>query len=320
MKHIFVLNPAAGTGKQTDLFEKRISELCAARALAYEIYKTKSEKDASRFVRERCLTNQGETLRFYACGGDGTIGEVVGGAVGFDCAEVAVVPMGTGNDFVRVLGKKEDFLDVEKQLDAEAVPCDVIRIGEDKYCINMMNIGFDGEVAARASRAKKFLPGKMAYICGVVGEFFKMSMAQFRCVMDGKDLGDKKVLLSLYANGGFCGGGFHAAPYAELNDGKMDVCFIRPVPRRVFLKLVGPYRKGTHMLTKEAEKYIEYYKCSDLKLTFDKPQRVCIDGEIEEFTSLHMAVLRDAVRVVLPRGTKPEYEECPPCPHVVTFS
>ena len=93
MKHIFVLNPAAGTGKQTDLFEKRISELCAARALAYEIYKTKSEKDASRFVRERCLTNQGETLRFYACGGDGTIGEVVGGAVGFDCAEVAVIPM-----------------------------------------------------------------------------------------------------------------------------------------------------------------------------------------------------------------------------------
>ncbi len=320
MKHIFILNPAAGSGKQADAFEKKILGLCLCRGLSYEIYRTKAVGDASRFVRERCLGEQNEQLRFYACGGDGTIGEVVGGAVGFEHAQVAVVPMGTGNDFVRVLGKKEDFLDVEKQVDADAAPCDVIRIGEDRYCINMVNIGFDGEVAARASRAKKYLPGKLAYICGVAGEFFKMSRAQFRCVMDGKDLGHRKVLLSLYANGGFCGGGFHAAPYAELHDGKMDVCFIHPVPRRVFLKLVGPYRKGTHMLTKEAEKYIDYYKCSDLKLEFDKPQRVCIDGEIEEYSSLHMVVLRDAVHVVLPAGTKPEFEECPPSPRVVTLS
>ena len=318
MKHIFVLNPAAGRGKDADAFEKRISELCLSRGLSYEVYKTKAVGDATVFVRERCLEEPDEPLRFYACGGDGTIGEVVGGAVGFEHAEVAVVPMGTGNDFVRVLGKKDDFLNIEKQIDATAKPCDVIRMGENKYCINMVNIGFDGEVAARAAHAKKYFPGKLAYICGVVGEFFKMSRAQFRLVMDGKDMGEKKVLLSLYANGGFCGGGFHAAPYAELHDGKMDVCFIRPVPRLVFLRLVGPYRKGTHMLKKDAQKYFEYYKCSDLRLEFNKRQRVCIDGEIEQLESLHMVVLRDAVRIVLPQDTKVEFEECPPSPHILT--
>ncbi len=314
MKHIFILNPAAGKGKDLDLFEEKIHAVAREKRISYEIYHTSAVGDACRFVRESCLGAE-EPLRFYACGGDGTVNEVVSGAVGFEVAEVAILPIGTGNDFVRILGTYEEFLDVAAQIDAEAAPCDVIR-WNDKYCINMMNIGFDGEVAARASRAKRYVPSKLAYICGVLGEFFKMTKASFSCVMDGKDMGKKSVLLSLYANGRFCGGGFHAAPYADLHDGLMDVCFIRPVGRLTLLRLIGSYKKGTHMLHKDAAKYFEYYKCSEVTLTFDNPQRVCIDGEIEECETLHMAVLREACRIVLPRGAASPYEKIPASSHV----
>jgi len=314
MKHIFILNPAAGKGRDLDRFEEKLHTVACEKGIAYEIYHTSGVGDACRFVRETCL-RVAEPLRFYACGGDGTVNEVVSGVVGAENAEVAILPIGTGNDFVRILGTYEAFLDVAAQIDAEAVPCDVIR-WNDKYCINMMNIGFDGEVAARAARAKRYVPAKLAYICGVIGEFFKMSSVRFRCVMDGEDLGEKQAQLSLYANGNFCGGGFRAAPYADLHDGLMDVCFICPVSRLTLIRLIGSYKKGTHMLHKDAAKYFEYHKCSEVTLTFDKPQRVCIDGEIEECESLHMTVLRGACRIVLPRGAVSPYEKIPASTHV----
>lgn len=315
MKHIFILNPAAGKGNKLGLFEEKLHAIAKAKELSYEIYHTNAVGDACRFVREYCLSEKEEALRFYACGGDGTINEVVSGAVGSPNAEVALLPIGTGNDFVRVLGKNDDFLNIEAQIDAKALPCDLIR-WNDKYCVNMMNIGFDGEVAARAARAKGRVPSKLAYIYGVLGEFFKMSKVKFRCVIDGEDMGEKQVQISLYANGSFCGGGFRAAPYADLHDGMMDVCFIRPVSRLTLLRLIGSYRKGTHLLNEKALKYFEYYKCSQVILEFDKPQRVCIDGEIEECESLHISTLRDAVRIVLPKGAVSPYEKIAESSHV----
>ncbi len=315
MRHIFILNPAAGKGNKLNLFEEKLHAIAKEKALSYEIYHTSGVGDASRFVKEACLADRETALRFYACGGDGTINEVVSGAVGFPNAEVAVVPIGTGNDFVRVLGNNEDFLDIAAQVDAKAVPFDLIR-WNDKYCVNMINIGFDGEVAARASEAKGRVPGKLAYIYGVLGEFFKMSTAKFRCVIDGVDMGERTVQLSLYAGGGFCGGGFHAAPYADLHDGKMDVCFISPVSRLTLLRVIGSYRKGTHLLDEKYLKYFEYYKCSELMLTFEKPQRICVDGEIEVCDSLHLSVLPDAVRIVVPEGATSPYAKIPESLHV----
>lgn len=317
MKHIFILNPAAGKSGKLGEIEQRIRDVATEKGIPFEICHTDEVGDSSQFVREYCLREPEESLRFYACGGDGTLGRVVNGAVGAANAEVAVVPIGTGNDFVRVLGKNEDFLDIAALIEAESKPFDVLRFN-DKYCVNMINIGFDGEVAARVSEGRGRVPSKLAYIFGVACEFFKMSKAKFHCVMDGVDMGERSVQLSLYAGGGFCGGGFHAAPYADLHDGLMDVCFVRPVSRLTLIRVIGSYRKGTYLLNEDNQKYFEYYKCSDVKLTFDKPQRICVDGEIEVYESLHLSVLPDAVRIVVPGGATSPYEQIPESPYVQT--
>ena len=315
MKHIFILNPAAGKGKKLHLFEEKLCAVATAKGVSYEIYHTDGVGDASRFVRERAESEKEEVLRFYACGGDGTVSEVVSGAVGCANAEVAIVPIGSGNDFVRVHGKNEDFLDIEAQIDAESHPCDVVR-WNDKYCINMINVGFDGDVAARAAEARGRVPAKLAYIYGVMVEFFRMNTAKFRLSIDGVDVGARQVQLSFYANGCFCGGGFRAAPYADLHDGLMDVCFVPPVSRLTLLRVIGSYRKGTHLLDEKFLKYFDYYKCSDIRLDFDKPQRVCVDGEIELCESLHISVIPDAVRIVLPKNAESPYTKIPESSHI----
>ena len=83
-----------------------------------------------------------ERLRFYACGGDGTLGEVVNGAAGQVNAEVGLIPIGTGNDFVRNFADAGDFFDIEAQVMGEARAIDLIKCN-DRYGINVVNVGFD---------------------------------------------------------------------------------------------------------------------------------------------------------------------------------
>ena len=105
-------------------------------------------------------------------------------------------------------------------------------------------------------------------------------------------------------NGGFCGGGFFAAPEAELYDGFLDFCFIRDIPRLRFLSLVGPYKKGTHLTLEDRDELFEYGKCREVELFFDEPKRICIDGEIEFSSHIHLQIEKQAIALVIPGYTE----------------
>ena len=309
MKHFFVINPSAGKGNKVETLIERIKTVCDGRGVEYTLHITSEIGDAERYTRKVCeeYKEGSETVRFYACGGDGTVNECVNGAVGFSFAEVAVVPIGTGNDFARNFGGSEPFLDIQALLDAHAEPIDLIKYN-NRYCINMINIGYDCAVVERTAKLKThpLIPSKLAYVFGLVGELVKKTGVTFRCRADGKDLGEHKLLLSLFANGGYCGGGFYSAPRAELCDGLMDLCFIQYISRLRFITLVGKYKKGTHLEMKHSERIFDYYKCREVELTFSAPQQICVDGELETCDSLRMSVEKNAIRFVIPGRTAPE--------------
>ena len=152
VRHFFVINPAAGKGKRVDELAAQIKSVCERREEKYEIYYTAGVGDAKKYVNNTCRLYEasGEILRFYACGGDGTINEVANGIVGFENAELAVIPIGTGNDFVRNFSWGEGFFDIDAQLDGETRKIDIMKYN-NRYAINVINIGFDCEVAAQAA-------------------------------------------------------------------------------------------------------------------------------------------------------------------------
>lgn len=302
MKHIFIINPFAGKGNRVERLQAHIQSVCEQRKLDYTIHITSEIGDAEGYIRSFCEDHRdaAEGLRFYACGGDGTINECVNGAVGFSFAEVAAIPIGTGNDFVRNFGGEEAFK-VEALLDAHAEPIDLIKYN-DRYCVNMINIGYDCAVVVRTAKLKTnpLVPSKLAYILGLIGELVKKTGVTFRCQADGEDLGTRRLLLSLFANGGYCGGGFYSAPRADLCDGLMDICFIRYISRLRFLSLVGRYKKGTHLELKRPERFFDYRKCQTVELEFSSTQQICVDGELESCDKLCMSMVRSAIRFVLP--------------------
>lgn len=305
MKHCFVVNPVAGKGKIASELTEKIKTECEARGLDYEIYLTRGVGDATDYVL-RMGAERTEPIRFYACGGDGTLGETARGIMSMEDREgvsLGLFPIGTGNDFARNFSEKQNFLDVQAQLDGEECAIDVLKINDDRYSINVTNIGFDCEVVCNTDRVKrkKFVPSKLAYIVGLVATLVRKPGVDLTISIDGGEPQKHHFLLTTFANGGFYGGGFHSNPLADPTDGQIDTLLVSDMTRRRFVALVGDYKKGTH-LSPKFEKILKHQKAHTVDMIFDEPTNVSVDGEVIRFEELHLSILSRAIRFLIPKG------------------
>lgn len=307
MKYCFILNPAAGKGRVSEQLEQTIQAICEEKNLNFEIYKTSGIGDATEYVKRTVALNELEQYRFYACGGDGTLCEVVNGVMALthtDRVAVGVIPSGTGNDFARNFTYKENLNDINAQIGAQEQRIDLLDCGI-MYAINMVNIGFDCEVVSKTADLKKkpWIPSKFAYVAGLICTLIRKPGMKASISTNGQAAVKHHYLLSTYANGAFCGGGFYSNPKGSLNDEMIDTLFVKNISRLKFLQLVKHYKKGTH-LTPKFEKIIHNEKLTSVDLTFDKDTNICIDGEVVSVRELHIKPLCQALRFLIPEGSK----------------
>jgi len=305
MKHYFITNPAAGKKNSCEILSGGIENACREKGVSFEIYKTTGVGDATDFVRRTCESNtEGEELRFFACGGDGTLCEVASGAVEYPFAAVGLIPKGTGNDFVRNFSNNESFFDFKAQLDATEVSLDILKCN-DMYAVNMVNIGFDCEVVKKMMKIKRspLVPSKLAYIFGLLLTFIKKPGVNTSISINGGEEVEKSLLLTTVANGCFCGGGFHSNPLALLTDGKINTLFVDNVKRLRFLSLVPSYKSGTHLVPKNDD-ILSSGTFDSIDFTFDGTQSISIDGEVREVEKkLHIEAIRGGLRFLVPLGS-----------------
>ena len=107
MKHVFIINPAAGKYDHTEEYSGRIAAACASRGLDYEICVSEEPGGCRDLARE--AASRGGEVRIYACGGDGTLNGVVNGVVGFDNVAVTHFPGGSGNDTIKIFSDPAAF-------------------------------------------------------------------------------------------------------------------------------------------------------------------------------------------------------------------
>ncbi len=293
----FILNPNSGKRKKQRLMEDSIKLACRKRHLDYHIYYTTCPGDATEYVRSmvNCYKDR---QRFVCIGGDGTINEIVNSAPCNPNVEFGVIPQGSGNDFVKNFGSVDEFYDIDAQLDGKSVSLDLIKCNDD-YCVNMVNIGFDCAVAKEAQKLK-FISPRMSYVLGVIKVLFRRIGTKMKITFDDGNVIQDNLTLTAIGNGKYCGGGFMAAPKAELDDGLFDVCVIKKISRRRFISLVGAYKRGLHVGNEKAEKYISYHRCPHLKMEFKAPVPICIDGEIKGAKTVELTVIRNAFNFVIP--------------------
>lgn len=272
------------------------------------IYHTKSPGDGERFVKEYCQKNGG--ARFIACGGDGTLSEVVNGVIGCTTAEVGVIPLGTGNDFCRNF-EDCDFHNIALQMTGSSQFCDAIWYRteingkvQQGYCINMFNIGFDCSVADYTAEVKRktIFSGSVAYFIAILVMLLRKKGYHMVVEADGICQYNGELLLTSLANGCFCGGGVKSNPMALLQDGNINFNIIKNISCLRFISLLPSYMKGTFLRKKNIHHVILSGSCKRVTVTPTEGKlRLCVDGEIVSGGKTEFEAVHRAFRFVVPK-------------------
>jgi len=297
MKHIFIINPAAGSRDQTQEYAPMIRRCCNTRDLDFEIHISKCPGDCTRLARQAAET--GEEVRIYACGGDGTLNEVAAGAAGYPNAAITVLSSGSGNDFVKLFSEPAAFFDLERLMDAEEVTFDMIRCNDD-LSINICSVGLDARIGTDVSNYKRLplLHGFRAYAASTVVNVFKGISEHYRVEVEGEVIDDRFTFVCV-CNGRFYGGGFNPIPEADPTDGKLDVLLVKHISRAQVPLIIGKYKNGRY---RELSRIARYIKTDSIKIICDKPTAINLDGELRTAETVEMQVAQEKIRFFYPRG------------------
>ena len=317
MHTLFLLNPAAGKADCTRTLPQQIAAAAAGAGLApedYTIRVTTHAGHARELSRAAAAAAQkaGVELRIFTAGGDGTFNEALTGAHGFDKTAVGCLPYGSGNDFLRTYGTKEEFLDLDAQLAGGAVPIDLMRTSLG-LSATICAAGLDAQVAYGIPKFRRIplCGGEVSYLLSIVEQLCGHIGRRVTFTIDDEEL-TVDCLMCAICNGRAYGGGFLAAPEADPADGWLDVMIVRRVGRLTIAKLLGMYKSGRHFvngqLTEEAKPYFLYRRARRVALRPADgrgPIVATADGECAPCDAVE-AVLRPlSGRILLPA---PAYE------------
>lgn len=310
MEHLFIINPAAGKNDKSRELKERIKGLDTKDKITVKV--TTKPGEATEIVRAH-LENTHDYTRVYACGGDGTANEVLRGIVGFDNAAMGVIPMGSGNDFVRSFKGyvRDDFFDLDRMVKGEEMTVDVMEC-QGRYSMNVLSAGYDCAVAKNVDKFKKipFVSGGLAYKMSIIYCLFTKRKHHFRILVDGREFAgsDISTLLTVAGKGSYYGGGIKAAPKAKLNDGKIEFMHITTIPALKFIFLLGQYIKGNHVDNPRFP-FVKSMKCQSITFESDKEIDVNFEGEIVPMKNPTIRLIPNAVRVIVPKARERELAE-----------
>lgn len=299
MKHIFIVNTVAGEHSCLNEVEKAIAN--KSEAIDYEIFTPSSSSDNINKIKTYLEAHPDEEVRFYACGGDGTLNKVASGIYGYPNASLAVLAYGSGNDYIKYYADLKAFRNVENAMHGTEKRVDIMQVN-DRFALNATHFGLDSVVAKTMNKIRRFplIGGKMCYPIAVFRAFLTGMRTKCTVYADGEKLNDGKICLCTVANGKYVGGSYKCAPRSLNDDGLMEVCLIKPVSRLKFAILKKHYTNGTHLDNPKFDKYIVYRRAKQVVIEGGKGFCVSLDGEILQGNRIVVENKRQAIRFVVP--------------------
>ncbi len=299
MRHLFILNPAAGKRKDVEALTREIQDVMAERTDPWTLEITAAAGDAERIADRWCREGT-EPLRIYALGGDGTLNEVANGAAGYDHVAVGCCPLGSGNDFIKTFGTDGDFRSLKALVEAPAYPVDLIDCN-GRISVNICSIGIDARVGLGMSKYRRMplVSGNGAYNLSLVENVIRGISRRFR-IQIGNELLTGKYTLIAVCHGRWYGGTFNPVPDACPDDGELDLVIVKGCGRLTVAGLVGKYASGQG---KNYPELIRMQRCNSVTITSPTPTLVQLDGERMETDSLSVSLSAKKLRFLVPEST-----------------
>jgi len=298
-KWCFILNPIAGGGFGSK-FLPELEKQLANRSLDATVLLTERHEHATELSQKSLESG---CTHIIAVGGDGTMNEVAQPLIGQEQVVSGLIPAGTGNDFIQILGFP-DRLD-EKHWDIffqkSTMMMDVGKVNE-LYFLNGMGLGFDAQVAA-----KNYVePGEVAkgggkgkYLWHIISTllFYRESKVHIRTHEQDQDT---DCFINTIAIGRRFAGGFLLTPEAIANDGLLDVCMIKKVNLLQRFKILPMVPKGTHI----KDPKVDYYQTEKISVSFGEKVPFHVDGELYFDTTFEVGLLPSAINMIYNPGGK----------------
>ena len=299
-KAVFLVNPASAGGATG----RRWPEL-ARRAAALGLTGDALFSEEPAHLRElaRQAAGGGASL-LVAVGGDGTVNEVVNGLAEADGTELAVLPRGTGVDFVRTFGiptKLEDAVRVA--LEGRTREIDLGRVGyrswqgrlEEAFFANIASVGMTGAIAQRVNQSKAGWGIRVSYLWATLAVFARWQNTEVRVSVDDEIRGGRMHDV-IVANCRFFGAGMMICPEASPEDGLFDVLLIGDVTKGDLVKTLPKIYRGTHLPHPRAE----LLRGTVVSVDADDALPVELDGEQPGTTPVRFDVVPKALRLRVP--------------------
>lgn len=294
----FIVNPAAGSGK-AEAAAPIIENIMQRHGADYEIIRTSRPNDVARVAG---MIDFSAAEAIICVGGDGTVQEYVGLAVGRGI-NFGVIPAGSANDLLlstsdgkrkfKAFEEKITFY-TDKIIGGKTTPVDVIILNKDRYLLNIGGTGIDIKVLQDALPMKKRL-GAAAYFISLIKNSVTYKSTTMTLTVDGvKETGN--YLLLAVSNGQYYGGNLRIAPPALIDDGKITLCKVCKMPRIKLMLLFPLVKPGWHTKFRE----VTYVECTDVMLEFDGKKTINLDGNLIEYMSpLSFKIQKSAVKLLI---------------------
>ncbi len=242
-----------------------------------------------------------------AAGGDGTVNEVVNGIMNCDEDKrksifLGILPLGTGNDFVRTAKISNSINDLSQLIINEQYRC--IDIGAcrftnrnktktDRYFNNIAEVGLGAKVVEIVGNSKKRFGGTMSFLKAITKAFVQFRKPYVKIRTQGINWSGR-IITVCFANGQYFGSGLGIAPTAKLDDGNLSLVIVGDVKLVHFVSNLPKLRK----LKPIKHKQIFYHKIKTCELTSKKSAPIEIDGENVGFTPFKVSIIPAAIRLL----------------------
>lgn len=295
MRTALIVNPASGRGRGRTLAEEIIGRLRDAGMNCTTRY-TRAPLDAVELTRALADTHE----RILVAGGDGTWCEAVEGAMQATRRPVlGLIPVGTGNDFAKMLGYGNDWHEACRRIvagDTRRVDVGLCRYGDTamRHFANGAGIGFDAQVSREVQRIR-YLHGNAVYLLAVLRTLMLRYATPHVTIEHDHGTLEQTVTLVATANGQCYGGAFRIAPNAKIDDGQLELVCARGLGRLRILALLPRVLRGRHL----GSPAITALRSSRLVIESDVPLPLHLDGEVvsHEATRLDIEILPQALEV-----------------------
>jgi diacylglycerol kinase family enzyme len=312
MRHLFIINPKSFLPdlRKMDLFISEVNDFFKGKYGQCTIHVSRFPRDAIIVMRRYFKKAPSEPVRVYAVGGDGVAFCCLNGIIGIPDAELALMPFGTGNNFVRGFGLKHynEFRNLGEQAAAPVIPVDVIKCNGN-YALNFCTVGTESAaiikilpLLERFERLRRRFQifNRLFYMIGALhAPFDKRVMGQkYEISADGENFSAVYNSINI-ANGPYYGLGMTANPSAVPDDGLLDMLITKKT--NAFLTLAGtvPFLAGHWRLVPAS---FIFRRVKKVSIRSSKPLFVNLDGEIFFDTNLDIEIIPALVNVVSVTG------------------